>query len=314
MSDYHLHLHPHEPSAGGPPAGVYPPGHLEEYVERAAARGVAELGFTEHLYRCVEAAPVLGRFWEDEARGDLADHSARMVAADQTLSLERYVEVVSTARDGGLPVRLGLEVDFFPETIEAVLDLIAPYPWDFLIGSVHWVGGWSIDSSGVAYEFERRGVEQAWEQYFALEAALAASGAVDVLAHVDVCKKFGHRPAAEPLHLYRRVVEAAVATGTAVEVSSQGLRKPAAEVYPGPAFLDMFFEAGVPITLASDGHIPAEAGWGHDKVVAVARAAGYRDHLRFERRRPVLTPLPSPTGRPDRAGLGRSEGYEGGVP
>lgn len=312
MSDYHLHLHPHEPSPDSLPPGRYPPGHIERYVEAAAARGVTELAFTEHLYRCVEAGPVLGRFWEREERGDLAAHTARMVAADQTISLERYVGAVLAARDAGLPVRLGLEVDFFPETIDAVVDLIAPYPWDVLIGSVHWVGGWSIDSSGVAYEFARRGVEQAWEEYFALEAVLAASGAVDVLAHVDVCKKFGHRPAAEPLHLYRGVVEAAVATGTAVEVSSQGLRRPAAEVYPGPAFLGMFSEAGVPITLASDGHIPTEAGWGHDEVVAVARAAGYRDHLRFERRRPVPTPLPppSPTGarRPDRAGLGRSEG------
>lgn len=292
MSDYHLHLHPHEPSPESLPPGAYPAGHVERYVEAAAARGVTELGFTEHLYRCVEAAPVLGRFWEREERSDLAAHTARMVAADQTLSLERYVDVVLAARDAGLPVRLGLEVDFFPETIDAVVELLAPYPWDFLIGSVHWVGGWAIDSSGAAHEFARRGVDRAWEEYFAVEAALARSGAVDVLAHVDVCKKFGYRPAAEPAHLYREVVEAAASSGTAVEVSSQGLRKPAGEVYPSPGFLRLFAEAGVPVTLASDGHVPSEAGWGHDEVVAAARDAGYAEHLRFERRRRVPTPLP----------------------
>ncbi len=296
MSDYHLHLHPHLPADHGPPPGVYPPGYLDRYVEAAAARGVDELGFTEHLYRCVEAVPVLGRFWEAEPDRRLAAHTESFVLREQNLSLESYVETVRDAQRRGLLVRLGLEVDFFPATIDAVLELIAPYPWDYLIGSVHWIGGWSIDSHEVAGEFERRGVEQSWEEYFRLETQLAASGAVDVLAHVDVCKKYGYRPRPEPLHLYRQVVEAARESGTAVEVSSQGLRKPVGEVYPSPAFLALFHEAGIPITLASDGHVPAEAGSGYREVVAAAHRAGYRQRLRFERRRRSLVPLPTPAG------------------
>jgi histidinol-phosphatase (PHP family) len=291
MSDYHLHLHPHEPASVGPPPGEYPAGHIESYVEAAAARGVTELGFTEHLYRCVESGPVLGRFWESEARADLADHSAGFVTADRNLSLETYVDAVLRAKDRGLPVKLGLEVDFFPDTIDAVLTLIDPYPWDFLIGSVHWVGGWAIDSSDVAYEFERRGVDRAWAEYFELETLLAGSGAVDVLAHVDLPKKYGYRPSSEPVELYRRVVEAAASSRTAVEVSSQGLRKPAAEVYPSPVFLRMFRDAGVPVTLASDGHVAAEAGAGRDAVLSAARAAGYGTHLRFDRRARVEVAL-----------------------
>lgn len=292
MSDYHLHLHPHEPSDSGPPPGEYPPGLIEAYVEQAAARGVTELGFTEHLYRCVEAAEVLGRFWDREPRRDLAEHTEGFVTVDRNLSLEAYVEAVEGAKARGLPVRLGLEVDFFPDTIEAVLDLLEPYPWDFLIGSVHWVGGWALDSSGVAYEYRRRGVDRAWEDYFEIEAQLAASGAVDVLAHVDLPKKYGFRPDTERLDLYATVVEAAKATGTAVEVSSQGLRNPAGEVYPSRRFLEMFFRAGVPITLGSDAHSAEQAAWGHDEVVQAARAAGYRTHLRFDRRNRVEVPLP----------------------
>jgi len=87
------------------------------------------------------------------------------------------------------------------------------------------------------------------------------------------------------------VVAAAVDSGTCVEVSSQGLRKPAAEVYPAPEFLRRFFEAGVAITLASDGHVASEAGDGHDEVVAAARAAGYTTHVRFDRRARTDVPL-----------------------
>mgnify|MGYP000228776240 CR=1 FL=1 len=291
MSDHHLHLHPHNESGVAHPPATYRPGLIEEYVEQAASVGVTELGFTEHLYRCTEAAEVLGRFWDVPGHPELSAHSRAFVEADRTLSLEQYVDVVLAAKDRGLPVQLGLEIDFFPESIDAVLELIEPYPWDFLIGSVHWIGPWAIDSSEVAWEFERRGVDQAWSDYFELVEALAGSGTVDVLAHVDVCKKYGYRPEAEPVDMYAAVVEAAALTGTAVEVSSQGLRNPAGEVYPSPRFLQMFHDAGVPVTLASDGHVPEQAGWGHDEVVAAARAAGYVSRLSFDRRRRTPVPL-----------------------
>lgn len=292
MGDYHVHLHPHGPYDGfGPPPGEYPTGHIEAYVDAAAANGADEVGFTEHLYRCVEAAPVLGRFWETEPLADLAEQTAAFYAEDLTLSLDAYVGAVVDARDRGLPVLLGLEVDYFPDTIEAVLDLIAPYPWDFLVGSVHWVGGWAVDHADAAFEFERRGVDRAYRDYFELEAMLAASGAVDVLAHADVVKKAGYRPAEVPPELYRKVVEAAAASGTAVEVSSAGLHQAAGEIYPAPAFLSMFAEAGVPITLASDAHRPEHAGRDRASVIAAARTAGYTTRTRFRRRTPSTVPL-----------------------
>jgi histidinol-phosphatase (PHP family) len=292
MGDYHVHLHPHGPHTGdGPPPGVYPPGHIEAYVEAAAARGVGEIAFTEHLYRCVEAAPVLGRFWEREPRADLAAATEKFLAEDVTLSLDAYVGAVLEAQSAGLPVLLGLEVDFFPETIEDVLDLLEPYPWDVLIGSVHWIGGWSVDHSSSVFEFERRGVEQAYEDYFRLETKLAASGAVDVLAHIDVVKKMGHRLPEPPLGLYREVVAAAVESGVAVEVSSAGLHQKAGEIYPAPELLEMLAKADVPITLASDAHYPSAAGRNHDEVIAAAKAAGYSERMRFRRRAGWLVPL-----------------------
>lgn len=293
VSDYHLHLHPHQPSPEGPPPGEYPPGHIEAFVEAAARRGVHELGFTEHLYRCVESRGALGNWWEREPDPRLAAQTEGFVVADRNLSLDTYVTAVEKAKTQGLPVLLGLEVDFFPETVEAVIDLLDPYPWDFLIGSVHWIGGWAVDNSAVGYVWDEWGVERGYDEYFALETQLAASGVVDVLAHVDVVKKHGHRLPHEPLHHYGAVVAAAAASGTAVEVSSQGLRNEVAEVYPSPVFLRMFREAGVQITLASDAHFPDEAAWGHDAVVGAARRAGYGERLRFRDRVGELAPLES---------------------
>jgi len=296
MSDYHLHLHPHADLPGAPPPGVYPDGYIDRYVAAAAARGVTELGFTEHLYRCVESEAVFARWWESDrsSPANVLSEIDGIVRAERNLSLERYVEVVLDAKARGLPVKLGLEVDFEPGTEQAVLDLIAPYPWDFLVGSVHWIGGWDFTRPQGPTEFTRRGVERAWREYFALEEALARARMVDVLAHADVIKKAGYRPPAGLLpELYAPVVAAAAASGVAVEVSSAGLRREANEIFPAPSFLAMFRGAGVPITLASDAHMAEDAAWGHDLVVAAARAAGYETYLRFAARSPLITPLPA---------------------
>jgi histidinol-phosphatase (PHP family) len=214
------------------------------------------------------------------------------VSDERNLSLHRYVEVVLDAKARGLPVKLGLEVDFVPGTEQAVLQLLAGIPFDYLVGSIHWIDAWNFMRDTAPQELARRGVDRAFAQYFELETALAGSGLVDVLAHVDVIKKHGIRPDGGLLELYEPVVTAAARTGTAVEVSSVGLRNPIAEIFPAPAFLARFHARGVPITLASDAHVPDDAAWGYDAIVAAARDAGYTEYLRFSARTPIPTPLP----------------------
>ncbi len=292
MSDYHLHLFPHHPSPEAPPPDTYPAGYIDSYVEAALARGVTELGFTEHLYRCVESAAVLGDWWRRDPDAGLVAEMAEVLREERNLSLERYVEAVLDAKGRGLPVKLGIEVDFVPGTEQAILDLLAPYPFDYLVGSIHWIGAWNFQRPWAAAEYLRRGVARAFDQYFELEAQLAASGMVDVLGHADVIKVAGLLPERTLDDLYEPVVAAAARSGKAVEVSSAGLRREAAEVYPAPAFLRRFHEANVPITLASDAHRPSEAAWGHAEVLRAARAAGYEEHLRFDGRRRIVVPLP----------------------
>lgn len=293
MSDYHLHLHPHGPPPEGWELKPYPVSVIEEYVDAAAVRGVTELAFTEHLYRCIESADVLGPWWERE-RSDLAAATEARVRMERILSLENYVDLVLRAKDAGLPVLLGLEVDFFPETIDAVLEFLDPYPWDVLIGSIHWLRGWQFDQRGNDEEWDRRGDRAVYEAYFAAEAELAASGAVDVLAHIDRCKMRGRTLSEEPVDLYREVVAAAVSTGVAVEVSSAGLRHPIGEIYPAPTLLRMIHDAGLDITLASDAHAAEGAGHATDELRREARAVGYTEVTRFEHRRRHHVPLKLP--------------------
>ena len=95
MSDSHLHLYPHRRGdpLPPPPPDDYPLDHIERFVEHAAAEGVTELAFTEHLFRCVESADVLGPFWERADDPVSRANTRADVLADRTMSLERYVDV-----------------------------------------------------------------------------------------------------------------------------------------------------------------------------------------------------------------------------
>jgi histidinol-phosphatase (PHP family) len=250
------------------------------------------LGFTEHLYRCVESEDVLGPFWESAPNNTILRETMEIVRRDRVLSIADYIDTINRAKERGLPVLLGLEVDFSPESYGRVLEFLGHYQFDYLIGSVHWIDGWIFDRTISIPEIKARGARRMYEQYFDLKTQLAGARGVDVLAHADRCKAKAIVPEKEPIDLYEKLVGATSASGLAVEVSSGGLRQLVAEVNPAPALLRLFREADVPITLASDAHYPEQAGWGHEEVVAAARAAGYEQYLRFEPPAHRLVPLP----------------------
>ena len=283
MLDYHLHLWPHGRRAEGPTLE-----RLAAYCERAAAAGVAEIAVTEHLFRFVQADAVLGGFWDDDPDPDLRRTMAAYWADHATEDLDAYVEVALAAKAAGLPVVLGLEVDHYAGRMDKVAALLSGYPFDVLLGSVHWLGAWGFDDYEdpvVAREWDRRGTELAWAQYTEALEELAASGVCDVLAHPDLCKVTGRLPAV-PDELYDRMAEAAAASGMAAEVSSAGWRKPVGEAYPAPELLRRFAARGVPVTTASDAHDVPDVAARCGDLRAIVSEAGYREVTAYRERRP----------------------------
>jgi histidinol-phosphatase (PHP family) len=273
--DYHLHLWPHGQLSAAP--------RLEElaaYCEQAAARGVTEIALTEHLFRFTQADAVLGGFWEDDPDPDLRADMAAYWHQHAHADLDAYVSAVQEAKAAGLPVVLGLEVDFYRGRMDKVAALLDGYPFDVLLGSVHWLGAWGFDNFDdpiVAAEWSRRSVEDVWREYTEALEELAATAVVDVLAHPDLCKVTGRVPAT-PDEFYDRMAEAAAAAGMAAEVSSAGYRKPVREAYPAPPLLARFRARDVPVTTASDAHtLPDVAARSHD-LRALLASAGY-EHL-----------------------------------
>ena len=296
MSDSHLHLYPHRKGdpLPPPPPDRYSLDHIWRYVDQAARRDVSELTFTEHLYRCVESVEALGNIWERASDPTIRANTKRDLLADQTMSLERYVEVILAAQSAGLPVLLGLEVDFFPDNIDAVLQLIEPYPWDVLIGSIHWIDGWWFDRSDSEFEWERLGPRRVYERYFEVLAEMAVSGKVDVITHPDRVKYLRKPFPTEQTDLYATFLAAAQQTDVTIEINTGGLRHPVHEIYPSPTFIRMIHQAGLSITFASDAHAPEQAAWGLDLAREEAAEAGFTHRARFVGRQRTLVPFTIP--------------------
>ncbi len=163
MLDYHLHLWPHGQRDTAPTLE-----QVADYCESARAAGIHEVALTEHLFRFRQADRLLRGFWDDEPdaalRASMADYWDDHARAD----LDAYVECVLAAKDAGLPVVLGLEVDYYRGRMDDVATLLAGYPFDVLLGSVHWIGTWRFDDIDDALsmaQWSARDVDAAWSDY-----------------------------------------------------------------------------------------------------------------------------------------------------
>jgi histidinol-phosphatase (PHP family) len=286
--DYHLHLWPHSQSDVHATVD-----QVAAYCERAVGAGLTEIALTEHFFRFTQATELLGAFWDDlpgEAlRPGMAaywDHHARV-------DLDTYVEVVEAVKGAGLPVVLGLEVDYYQGRMDQVAELLAGYPFDVLLGSVHWLGAWRfdvLDEPLVLAEWDARAIDAVWDDYTRAMEELGASGACDVFAHPDLIKIAGRVPAV-PDEFYDRITEAAVSSGMAAELSSAGWRKPCREEYPAPPLLERFVAGGVPLTTASDAHTLPDVADRSDDLRLLLAGAGVTSLRGYHQRRPYDVPV-----------------------
>ena len=255
--DYHMHT----------PLCHHARGEPLEFAAHAAKLGFQEIGFSDH-------SP-MPRDGFDDWRMRLDD-------------LDVYVQKVERARRElpQLTIRLALEVDFIPGHEEWIRDLSKRYPWDYLIGSVHYVSdSWAIDNPNMISTWKDRDILEVWTSYFDRLTLAAESGLFEIIGHVDLCKRFCFYPQQDCGPLFARFLEAARKHGAAIELNTAGLRKDCKEIYPSPRILGMAADLRVPITFGSDAHAPQEVGINFSEAVELARKAGYTHSLRFSQRR-----------------------------
>lgn len=273
LTDYHVHLRPDEPDT--PPEAYFTEANATRYRDAADGAGIAELGIAEHIHRFAQSLEIWRHpFWVEQATDDL----------------DSYCEFLA-----GSGLRVGIEADYVSGAEERIRDLLEARPFDFVIGSVHFVGDSSVDQDRWdVWEAEGNDPDRVWARYFEQLARAAGSGLYDTMAHPDLVKVWGAGrpgPDRDPRHYYEPAVAAIAEAGVAVEVSTAGLRKPIGELYPAAAFAELCVEAGIPFTLSSDAHRPEEVGYAYEEAVEFMRGLGIEEICVFSGRRRTSEPL-----------------------
>jgi histidinol-phosphatase (PHP family) len=262
LTDYHLHLRPDED--GTEPARYFTQENVDRYREAASERGIEELGVSEHVHRFTRALDVWEHpFWKRWAVDDL----------------DEYAEFVR-----GTDLRLGIEADYVPGREDRMASLLDAYEWDYVIGSVHFIRDDAVDMRGDWDVWRTTGdPEKVWEAYFDTLGEAARTGMFDVLAHPDLVKVWGEPvPEGDLRRFYDRAMDGIAESDVAIEVSTAGLRKPVGEMYPADPFLEMCLDAGKPVALSSDAHVPEHLGYEYERAVDWLTKAGVTEIAVFE--------------------------------
>jgi histidinol-phosphatase (PHP family) len=263
MIDYHMH---------GNFCG-HAEGELEEYVLEALGRGFVEIGFSAHLPKVVDPDPYHAML---ESR--LPDYVA-------------LIEHLQLKYRGNIAIKLGIEADYFPGLEDRTRDLLAKYPFDYVLGSLHFLGDWHFSSKAGRHRYESEDPGEAFPKYFDLLADMIESGLFDVLAHADALRKETFEPGPGSREDYERLASLLAGRGMAIEVNTAGLRRGAGSIYPDRAFLEACAARSVPVTLGSDAHTPADVGRDFRHAFKLLEETGITDLAVFEGRRLERRPL-----------------------
>ncbi len=274
LTDYHVHLR--LDSEDTPASRFFTPANAERYRETATERGIAELGVAEHVHRFTAALDVWQHPWWRRWAND---------------DLDAYAGFVREQTD----LKLGIEADYVSGREDRMASLLERHEWDYVVGSVHFLGDFAVDTDDATDIWRHESsAERIWKRYFETLAASAHSGLYDIIAHPDLVKIWGHarpQPDTDPRRYYEPAIEAMLDANVAMEVSTAGLRKPAGEIYPARPMLEMAVDAGVPIALSSDAHVPDQLGFGYEQAIKLLEDCGVKEIAVFERRERRLEPL-----------------------
>jgi histidinol-phosphatase (PHP family) len=247
---------------------------LDEQIEGARKAGLDELGISDHY---------------------IMHPSGRHIRWSMPLErLPDYIDAVSAAaRSHTDPVvRLGIEADYFPETIDRLREVLAAQPFDYVIGSVHYVDGFCVDEAAKLWAaLSKQQCNEVWSLYWQRVKELAQSKAFDIMAHLDLPKIFDYKASSDLMPNAREALDAIAEAGMAIEINTRGWQRPCKEAYPSRKLLGEARRREIPLMINADAHRPDELTRGFEEARQMARESGYTETVLFEKRRMRSVPL-----------------------
>lgn len=253
-------------------------------VEAAIAKGLTVYGISEHHPRHPDF-----RYRDDplgEVRG-LAEWPAYLVEMDELK--KKYT--------GKIELLKASEFDWLSiDHLEDWQKWRAESNFDYIIGSVHYIGHWGFD---YLEDWERRydypelkekegirdcdSIEQIYTAYYkhVVEMVENANEMFEIVGHLDLIKKFVKEVPSNTISEATKALDTIAKTNLVLELSSAGLVKPCKDWYPNVELLKAARERDIPITINSDAHQASRIADGFEQAVELAKSVGYESVVCF---------------------------------
>lgn len=264
LTSYHVHTNR---SDGEAPA--------RDFVKAALDIHLDELGFSDH-YVLVTGAKV----------------PAWSMALDELPDYCSEISQIQAEMRGRLAVRCGIEADFDSATAGELAEVLEQYPFDYVIGSVHFVDGFPVDECKQKWdEITQSERNEVALGYLDRIEQMARSGLFDIVGHFDLYKKFGYLPTVDVSEPVASALDAIAESRMALEINASGLVKQIGEPYPSEHILRQCRARSIRVVITADAHVPQDLTRGYEDARALARRAGYDCVVRFEGRQMSACPL-----------------------
>ena len=249
-------------------------GKLDDFVQQAIRSGFTHYGFSEHMPR----TRWQDLYPEERQLGRTPDNLQSMFESyiREARSLQQYYS-------SQLQILVGMETEVISQNWDDIKLLRKKFELDYLVGSVHFVQGISIDyneSQFAQAENILGGTEQVFCAYFDIQYQLMQHIQPEVIGHFDLIRLFRPDFPMTP-SIWKRVqrnVEYAISYGALFEVNARAYKNRLIEPYPQKNILQHILEMNGKLTLGDDSHRPEEVGYSFDRVFEFLRHEGV-DHL-----------------------------------
>lgn len=249
-------------------------GTVDDYIEYGIQLGLKEIGSSEHI-PMPDQFDVQHRMNMEEFLGIYKPSFFR--------AKEKFSKQIT--------VKWGIEAEFYPGTESYIRHFSDTHSFDYVIGSVHFLGEWGFDNPKYVWKYDMRNIDEIYEEYFSAVVASARSGLFDIIGHCDLVKKFGHRPTRNFEEIYREIMNVIKKNDLCIEINTSGLRKPAVEIYPSTPILALAKEYRIPLTLGSDAHRPEDVGRDFDIAYPLLLEYGNGKIATFSQRERTMVKL-----------------------
>lgn len=256
-----------------------------------------------HTFHGHGSSSVVDMFMAGQAKGlkihGFSEHSPRPLGYDYTNEYREHLEkffplyikeVQELQRIGktetSYQVLLGMELDWLENELSFMQKCAAGYPFDYLIAGIHFLDKWGFDETPDDWaKLSESEKSHFYTTYYKTMIKMANSNMFQILAHPDLIKIFSvasfHAWLPSNLKLVEEALLAVKEANMAMEISTAGMRKPCAEIYPCHPIMEIAQKINIPISFASDGHCVNTIAFNFTTLAQYAKEYGYSESLYF---------------------------------